>query len=141
MARASAARPSSYRGVHIKSLHSGSLCFPQTAGRCEVDWPTLYLDIARASAARPVRFRGVFTDGGCDGGLMQYWVDNLFCANHNESHCSATGANIHAIGLLLVRCFLRRFLTVSAFPHIGCTCQGLLVSGDGRHRLLLLLRA
>jgi len=96
----------------------------QTTGRGEVDWPTLYLDIARATAARPVRFCGVFTDGGCDGGLMQYWVDNLFCANHNESHCSATGANIHAIGLLLVRWFCGTFSQCRHFPASAAHVKG-----------------
>lgn len=38
-----------------------------------------------------------------DEGEMRYWADNVFAANHWQSHCSALGANVHIIGLLLVR--------------------------------------
>ena len=38
-----------------------------------------------------------------DEGEMRYWADNMFAANHWESHCSALGSNVHIIGLLLVR--------------------------------------
>lgn len=98
-----------------------ALAHAKTTGRGEVDWRELYLDVARASALGAVRFRGVFTDGGCDEGLMQYWVDNLFCANHHESHCSAARANIHAIGLLLVCVrFDPTVRTISTQPQAQC---------------------
>jgi len=61
----------------------------------------VYKQLKAQKAPTDVRFRGCFTDGGCDGGQMRYWVDNMFVPNHWESHCTDAGSDVACIGVLL----------------------------------------
>jgi hypothetical protein len=53
---------------------------------------------------------------------MRYWADNVFAANHWDSHCSALGANVHIIGVLLVRWRRRCRAGTRSQAVCGCSC-------------------
>ncbi len=48
----------------------------QASGEGNPDWPAVWRAVVAAAApgGGAVRFRGIFTDGGCDGKEMQFWV-------------------------------------------------------------------
>ena len=80
-----------------------------------------------------------------DEGEMRYWADNVFAANHWDSHCSALGANVHIIGVLLVR--WRRRRGRAGAVDLGrtwrlllqCTNQHTMSHGAPSHRVCMIL--
>lgn len=64
------------------------------------EWLRVWRAVVGSPSEGPLRFKGLFTDGGCDEGGMQFWVDNMFVPNHWESYCSSLSTNVTAIGVL-----------------------------------------
>jgi hypothetical protein len=95
---------------------------------------------ATPQVLRPPTTSRVTNDMVQDEGEMRYWADNVFAANHWDSHCSALGADVHIVGLPLVRCWRRCRDGALSQAVGGCSCCAPMVSSTaGRCTSYMLL--
>ena len=87
-----------YKGTALSSLYRSTFC------------------LVHSPAQTPVRYVGVFTDGGADGALRQYGVDNM-SVPVPLLHCRCTGTSCFCWLYIIDTLWLREGVT-------DCMCAG-----------------